>query len=92
MHDRLTRLEDITEILARSPLAKSGGVTVDELAMDAALVDMLFEKKAALEIQKNACPDKSVISMAYNELMMLVAETVAGIRGFEFKYDIQLTN
>jgi hypothetical protein len=90
MHDRLTRLEDITEVLARSPLAKSGGVTVDELAMDAALADLLFEKKAALENRKNACLDKSVNSVTYNELLMSVAETVAGIRGFEFKYDVQL--
>jgi hypothetical protein len=86
MHDRLTRLEDITEALARSP----GGVTPDELAMDAALVDLLFEKKAALDIQKDACPDKSVNSAAYNELLMSVAEVVAEIRGFEFKYGIQL--
>ena len=91
MHDRLTRLEDITEALAHSPLAKSGGVTPDELAMDAALVDLLFEKKAALGIEKDTCPDKSVNSAAYNELLMSVAEVVAEIRGFEFKYGIQLT-
>lgn len=90
MHDRLTRLEDITEALARSRLAKSGAVTMDQLAMDAALTDLLFEKKAALEIQKNACVDKSVNSAAYNELLMSVAQVVAEIRGFEFKYGIQL--
>lgn len=90
MHDRLTRLEDITEALARSPRAKSGGVTPDELAMDAALVDLLFEKKAALGIEKDACPDKSFDSRPYNELLMSVAETVADIRGFELKYSIQL--
>jgi|GEM_PF-1777271 len=91
MHDRLTRLEDITEALARSPLAKSGGVTPDEMAMDAALVDLLFERKAALDIRKDAAPDKSVNSAAYNELLMSVAEVVAEIRGFEFKYGVQLT-
>ena len=90
MHDRLTRLEDITEALARSPLAKSGGVMLDELAMDAALVDLLFEKKATLGVEKDACPDKSVNSAAYNELLMSVAEVIAEIRGFEFKYGIQL--
>lgn len=90
MHDRLTRLEDITEALAASRLAVSGGVTPDELAMDAALADLLFEKKAALEIQKEACPDKSFDSRAYNDLLMAVAETVAGIRGFELKYDVRL--
>ena len=91
MHDRLTRLEDITEALARSPLAKSGGVTSDEMAMDAALIDLLFEKKAALGIEKDTSPDKSVNSAGYNELLMSVAEVVAEVRGFEFKYSIQLT-
>lgn len=91
MHDRLTRLEEIAEAFARSPLAKSGGVTQDELAMDAALVDLLFEKKATLETRKNACADTSVNSKAYNALLMSVAEVVAEIRGFEFKYDIQLS-
>jgi hypothetical protein len=91
MHDRLTRLEDIAEALARSPLAKSGGATVDGLAMDAALYDLLFYKKATLEIQKDTCVDKSVNSAAYNELLMSVADVVAEIRGFEFKYDIQLS-
>ena len=90
MHDRLTRLEDITEALARSPLMKAGGVTPDEVAMDAALADLLFEKKAALEIQKDAMPDKSLDSRPYNELLMAVAEIVAEIRGFELKYDIRL--
>lgn len=90
MHDRLTRLEDITEALACSSLAKSGRVTPDELAMDAALVDLLFEKKAVLAIKKDACIDKSINSVVYNNLLMSVAEVVADIRGFEFKYSIQL--
>ena len=90
MHDRLTRLGDITEALAHSPLAKAGSVTTDELTMDAALVDLLFEKKAALDIQKDACPDKSFESRTYNELLMSAAEIIADIRGFELKYSIQL--
>ncbi len=90
MHDRLTRIEDITETLARSPLAKSGRVTQDELVMDAALADLLFEKKAALEIRKDAAPDKSFDCRSYNELLMSVAEVVAGIRDFELKYGVQL--
>lgn len=90
MHDRLTRIDDITETLARSPLAKSGDVTQDELAMDAALIDLLFEKKAALEIRKDTIPDKSFDSRPYNELLMSVAEAIADLRRFEFKYGVQL--
>jgi hypothetical protein len=61
MHDRLTRLEEITEAFARSPLAKSGGVTQDELAMDAALVDLLFEKKRRWKSGKTPAPTRQQI-------------------------------
>ncbi len=90
MHDRLSRIDEITEALAHAPLTKSGGVTPDELVMDAALIDLLFEKKVALSIQKDGCSDKSINSATYNELLMSAAEVVADIRGFEFKYQVQL--
>jgi hypothetical protein len=90
MHDRLTRIDEIMETLAGSPLAASGGAGYDEMAVDAALIDLLFEKMAALNIRKEACADKSFESRAYNELLMALAEARSGLRDFEDKYGAAL--
>jgi hypothetical protein len=90
MHDRLARIDEITETLAGSPLASVARVRQDELAADAALIDILFEQKSALGIRKEACPDKSFESHEYNGLLMAGAEVVAALRDFEEKYGVRL--
>ncbi|MFT4073894.1 MAG: hypothetical protein QM647_00085 [Asticcacaulis sp.] len=90
MHDRLTRIDEITEALAGSSAVLAGRVTTAEIAVDSAVIDLLFEKLSAINISRSACADTSFESREYNELLMMGAEVRAAIQGFEDKYKLSL--